>query len=97
MLQAAHHDPQRKQNMLKNAPVIPYIPVADLARARKFYQDVVGLVPKEEINGGVIYECGGSPIFMYVSGGAGTSKASQAFWKVTPPLISSFGTRPTTS
>lgn len=69
--------------MLKDAPAIPYIPVADLARARTFYQDVVGLVPKEETNGGVVYECGGSPIFMYVSGGAGTSKASQAFWKVT--------------
>jgi predicted enzyme related to lactoylglutathione lyase len=55
--------------MLKDAPIIPYIPVSDLARARNFYQDV-------------IYECGGSKAFMYVSGGAGTSKASQAFWSV---------------
>jgi predicted enzyme related to lactoylglutathione lyase len=68
--------------MLKDAPIIPYIPVSDLARARNFYQDVIGLVAKEEINGGVVYECGGSKAFMYVSGGAGTSKASQAFWSV---------------
>jgi len=33
--------------------------------------------------GGVIYECGkGSWVFMYPSAGAGTSKASQAFWQV---------------
>ena len=68
--------------MLKDAPVIPYIPVTDLARARKFYSEKLGLEPKEEITGGLTYECGGAPIFMYVSGGAGTSKASQAFWSV---------------
>jgi predicted enzyme related to lactoylglutathione lyase len=69
--------------MLKNAPIIPYIPVADLERARKFYQDIIRLEPKEEINGGIVYECGnGTSVFMYVSGGAGTSKASQAFWQV---------------
>ena len=68
--------------MLKDAPVIPYIPVSDLARARKFYSEKLGLEPKAENNGGLTYECGGAPIFMYVSGGAGTSKASQAFWSV---------------
>jgi len=69
--------------MLKNSPVIPYIPATDIARARKFYEEKVGLVPREEIAGGVVYECaGGSWIFLYHSGGAGTSKASQAFWQV---------------
>ena len=69
--------------MLKNAPIVPYIPVADVARARKFYEEKVGLVPREEVAGGVVYECGnGSWTFMYPSGGAGTSKASQAFWQV---------------
>jgi len=42
----------------------------------------VGLEPKIENNGGRTYECGGTEVFMYVSGGAGTSKASQAFWAV---------------
>ena len=69
--------------MLKNVPIVPYIPVADLARARKFYEEKVGLKPKEQYAGGVIYECGnGSWVFMYPSRGAGTSTASTAFWAV---------------
>jgi predicted enzyme related to lactoylglutathione lyase len=69
--------------MLKNAPIVPYIPVADMARARKFYEGTLGLEPKEEYAGGVIYEFGkGSRVFMYLSSGAGTSKASTAFWAV---------------
>jgi predicted enzyme related to lactoylglutathione lyase len=69
--------------MLRDASIIPYIPVADISRARKFYEEKVGLKPKEEYAGGVIYECGkGSWVFMYPSPGAGTSKASTAFWAV---------------
>ena len=69
--------------MLKNAVIVPYIPVANVARAREFYERKVGLVVKEEYAGGVIYECGkGSWVFLYPSAGAGTSKASQAFWAV---------------
>lgn len=69
---------------MKNAAIVPYIPVSDVARARKFYEQRVGLKPKEEYAGGVIYECGskGSWVFMYPSAGAGTSKASTAFWAV---------------
>lgn len=44
--------------MLANASIVPYIPVADVARARKFYEEKVGLKPKEQYAGGVIYECG---------------------------------------
>ena len=69
--------------MLKNSSIVPYIPVADLARARKFYEEKIGLTPKEVSAAGVIYECGnGSWVFMYPSAGAGTSKASTAFWDV---------------
>src|SRR5437667_9873610 len=71
------------RSMLKDAPIIPYIPVANVARARRFYEEKVGLRPREEYAGGVIYECGrGSWVFMYPSPGAGTSKASTAFWSV---------------
>ncbi len=71
------------REMLKNARIVPYIPVADVGRARKFYEEKVGLKPKEEYAGGVIYECGnGSRVFMYPSPGAGTSRASTAFWQV---------------
>ena len=68
--------------MLMNAKICAYIPVSNLARARKFYEGPVGLEPKEEYAGGVIYECGGSVVFMYPTSNAGTSKASQAFWSV---------------
>ena len=69
--------------MLKAAAIVPYIPVSDVPRARRFYEEKVGLKPKEVYAGGVIYECGnGSWVFMYPSGGAGTSKASTAFWSV---------------
>src|SRR5262245_14267449 len=69
--------------MLKNGRIVPYIPVGDVARARSFYEGKLGLTPKELYAGGVIYECGGgSWVFMYPSAGAGTSKASTAFWSV---------------
>jgi predicted enzyme related to lactoylglutathione lyase len=69
--------------MLKDAPIVSYIPVSNLARARKFYEEKIGLKTKEAYAGGVVYECGlGSLAFMYPSAGAGTSKASTAFWAV---------------
>ncbi len=70
--------------MLQNQPMYAYIPARDVARARKFYEDKIGLKPKQEIAGGVSYELGGkTAAFLYDAGdSAGTSKASQAFWKV---------------
>ena len=69
--------------MLKNAPIVAYMPVADVARARQFYEKKIGLVPKEDYAGGVVYGCGnGTWFFMYPTPNAGTSKASQAFWAV---------------
>ncbi len=68
--------------MLSAAPIRAYIPVLDVARARKFYEGTLGLRPKMEYAGGVTYECGGAEVFMYPTPNAGTSKASQAFWQV---------------
>lgn len=68
--------------MLKTSPILAYIPVSNVSRARKFYEETVGLNPKEEYAGGVIYECGGAEAFLYPTTNAGTSKASQAFWRV---------------
>ena len=69
--------------MLKNAAIVPYIPVSNVARAREFYEKKVGLQPKEEYAGGVVYECAnGSFVFMYPTPNAGTNKASTAFWSV---------------
>ena len=69
--------------MLQKSPMFAYIPVKDLARARQFYEKTVGLKPKEERAGGVVYEFGdNTACFMYPTPNAGTSKASQAFWQV---------------
>lgn len=68
--------------MLRTAPIRAYIPASDVGRARKFYEHMVGLTPKEDYAGGVIYECGGTEVFMYPTRNAGTSKASQAYWLV---------------
>ena len=69
--------------MLQNFPMHAYIPVKDIARARSFYEQKLGFKPKEEAEGGVIYEFAGhTACFLYPSPNAGTSKASQAFWQV---------------
>ena len=69
--------------MLQKHPMHAYIPAKDLARARAFYEQKVGLEPKQEIAGGVVYEfAGGTACFLYATPNAGTSKASQAFWHV---------------
>jgi predicted enzyme related to lactoylglutathione lyase len=68
--------------MLTTASIRAYIPASDISRARQFYEETVGLTAKEEYAGGVIYECGGTEVFMYPTSNAGTSKASQAFWRV---------------
>jgi predicted enzyme related to lactoylglutathione lyase len=68
--------------MLSNAPIRAYIPASDVSRARRFYENIVGLKPREEYAGGVIYECGGAEVFLYLTKNAGTSRASQAYWQV---------------
>jgi catechol 2,3-dioxygenase-like lactoylglutathione lyase family enzyme len=68
--------------MLVNAPIRAYIPASNLQRARRFYEQTLGLKPAEEYGGGVIYRCGGVEVFMYHTTNAGPSMASQAFWQV---------------
>ena len=45
--------------MLKDCPIIPYIPATDVARAREFYEKKVGLIPRDVLGEDVVYECGG--------------------------------------
>ena len=42
--------------MLQNARMYAYIPATDVARARAFYEQRVGLKPARELAGGVSYE-----------------------------------------
>ncbi len=69
--------------MLEQFPIYAYFPARDLARARTFYEGTLGLVPQQEVNGGVVYAfAGGTAAFLYPTPNAGSSKASQAFWSV---------------
>jgi predicted enzyme related to lactoylglutathione lyase len=68
--------------MLKDSPIRAYIPATNITRARKFYEELIGLRAKAEYGGGVVYECAGTDVFMYPTSNAGTSRASQAFWQV---------------
>jgi predicted enzyme related to lactoylglutathione lyase len=69
--------------MLMDSPMYAYIPVANLERARQFYEQKVGLRPAREIAGGISFEfANGTACFMYQTPNAGTSRASQAFWQV---------------
>jgi predicted enzyme related to lactoylglutathione lyase len=69
--------------MLQSSPMYAYIPATNVARARKFYEEKVGLKPTREVAGGVFYQCGDrTACFLYPTSNAGTSKASQAYWQV---------------
>ncbi len=66
--------------MLKDCKVSAIVPAADLARARAFYADALGLTPAEETPGGLTYHVGGgTELFLYeteFSGQAGHTVAA---------------------
>ena len=69
--------------MLRESPLYAYFPARDLDRARRFYEQTLGFVPKSANDDGVVYEFGGGTAgFLYLTDNAGTSRASQAFWSV---------------
>jgi catechol 2,3-dioxygenase-like lactoylglutathione lyase family enzyme len=62
--------------MLGKADATPMIPVTDLDRARKFYEDKLGLKSKDEWGEGVTLKSGDTLINVYRSEFAGTNKAT---------------------
>lgn len=78
--------------MLANAPVAAVIPCTDLARARQFYGETLGLPPldmpiPEGPDGqpaGVAYQCGGGTmIFVYAREAPSKADHTVAGWMVT--------------
>jgi catechol 2,3-dioxygenase-like lactoylglutathione lyase family enzyme len=67
--------------MLADYPIHPVLPVSDLARAREFYEGVLGLTGEERIEG-VGYTAGGTGFLVYPSAYAGTNKATAAGFEV---------------
>lgn len=68
--------------MLGKADATPMIPVTDLDRARKFYEDTLGLKTKDEWGEGVTMESGDTLINVYRSEFAGTNKATALTFEV---------------
>ena len=73
--------------MLKDKDATPTIAVKDIERARKFYQDVVGLTPLPADEEDVVpFKSGSSSILVYKSEFAGTNRATAATWMVDDEL-----------
>jgi catechol 2,3-dioxygenase-like lactoylglutathione lyase family enzyme len=69
--------------MLGKADATPMIAVKDLDRARKFYEETLGLKAKEEMGGEVLtVQSGSTPITVYKSEFAGTNKATTLTFEV---------------
>ncbi|HEX9377349.1 MAG TPA: VOC family protein [Actinomycetota bacterium] len=68
--------------MLESYPVAATIATGDLARARSFYEETLGLKVDMEDEGGILYESGGARLLVYPSQFAGTSQATAATWLV---------------
>jgi predicted enzyme related to lactoylglutathione lyase len=51
--------------MISNSKVMPTLPVVDLERAKKFYRDTLGLKISGEDQAGVLFEGGGSNLYLY--------------------------------
>jgi catechol 2,3-dioxygenase-like lactoylglutathione lyase family enzyme len=68
--------------MLSQITPVPTLAAADLSRARRFYEDTLGLTPQSEAMGGVFYSCGDGRIFVYESAYAGTNKATAVSFEV---------------
>ena len=68
--------------MLGKADATPMIAVKDLDRARKFYEDTLGLKTKDEWGEGVTLKSGDTRINLYRSEFAGTNKATSLTFQV---------------
>ena len=63
--------------MLEDGEVATRIPVRDLARARAFYADKLGLEPAEERPGGLLYKCRSGEFALFESAGASAGTHTQ--------------------
>jgi predicted enzyme related to lactoylglutathione lyase len=69
--------------MLDTSSLTANIPAADLARAREFYADKLGLTPAQEVEGVMlVYRTAGSEFSVYETEYAGQSGHTIAQWHV---------------
>jgi catechol 2,3-dioxygenase-like lactoylglutathione lyase family enzyme len=68
--------------MLKDSNVCAVLAVKDMAEAKEFYENKLGLKEDKVDGGGVLYKSGDSVLYVYESQFAGTNKATAAAWSV---------------
>lgn len=68
--------------MLNNAEVMATVAVRDIARARAFYEDKLGLHPTGGEPHMVAYRCGGATLLVYESTFAGSNQANAATFSI---------------
>ncbi|MDB5438105.1 MAG: Glyoxalase/bleomycin resistance protein/dioxygenase [Caulobacteraceae bacterium] len=69
--------------MLSDFPAIATLAVKDLARAKPFYAETLGLALEDENSEVLTFKAGGGQLFVYRSGFAGTNQATGVTWPVT--------------
>jgi len=68
--------------MLEDSKVAARIPAQDLQRARSFYAQKLGLEPRVEMPGGLLYRCGEGEFVLFESAGAASGDHTQMGWEV---------------
>ena len=67
---------------LTDARAAVRLPAQDLARARRWYGEKLGLEPAETRDGGLSYECGGTSFVVFASAGAASGTHTQIAFTV---------------
>jgi catechol 2,3-dioxygenase-like lactoylglutathione lyase family enzyme len=68
--------------MLKDSRIGPTLPASDIARAKTWYEEKLGLTPESEDPGGMYYVAGGVRFSVYPSQFAGTAQNTAAEFEV---------------
>ena len=69
--------------MLAKHPIHATLPAGDLERAKRFYNEKLGLSPESEAPGGIFYRCGeGTRFLVFPSGGTSSGAHTQLGWAV---------------
>jgi catechol 2,3-dioxygenase-like lactoylglutathione lyase family enzyme len=68
--------------MLADSEVATRLPAKNLARARRFYSEKLGLEPIEQRPGGFRYRCGSGSFALFESAGAASGAHTQMAWEV---------------
>jgi len=77
--------------MFADLPLQPRLPASDLARAKAWYHDKLGLEPASEDPAGMWYQTGGQWFLVFVTPNAGTARNTAAAWTV-PDLLATMST-----